>query len=119
MGSVGIGHIAVGLVVALAFLTVSCGGRVSRPIAATTPYDDQLSCDHLRAERQVNDARIADLNGERDHSAVTNVGWLVYLPLFMDVSKSEATEITAFQDRNTVLDGLIAKKCSPAAAKGD
>jgi hypothetical protein len=92
-----------------------CGGRVAHPVAATTPLDDQLSCDHLRSEREVNDARIADLRKEKRNSQDNDAGLILAAPLLLDVSDSEEKEIAAFQARNKVLDDLIAKKCTQSA----
>jgi hypothetical protein len=106
-------------------LLANCGGRVSHPVEAFTSYDDRLSCDQLRAERKVNDARIADLNDERRNSQNNNVGLVaaapltVALPMFVDVSNAEAKEITAFEARNQNLDALIAKKCEATSAAAD
>jgi hypothetical protein len=100
-------------------LLAACGGRVSRPVAATHPYDDQLSCDHLHAERTVNESRIADLRNERGDAISNNVGKLVatpMLPLFMDFSGVENKEVAALDERDKVLDTLIAAKCQPAKA---
>jgi hypothetical protein len=109
-----------GALVSVLFVSMTvlcgCGGRSSHPIEATNAYDSQLSCDHLRAERQVNDARIADLAGEKGGDANNNVGKVLEGPvgiLFLDLSDSEKQEITAFQTRNKVLDQLIAQKCPP------
>lgn len=98
----------------------SCGGREAHPVSATTPYDDQLTCDHLRAERKVNDQKVADLTGERQDEVNNNVGMVlaggIGGALMMDTSNAEATEIDAFRARNKVLDDLIAKKCAAAGA---
>jgi hypothetical protein len=97
-------------------LLAACGGRASHPVEAATPLDDRLSCDHLSAERRVNDARIADLKGEKNNAGVNNAGFLVFQPLFLDVSNSENKEIAAFQERNKVLDRLISERCAKASA---
>ena len=41
------------------------------------------------------------------------------LPVFLDLSESEKTEIAALQERNRVLDQLIAGKCPNPPATGD
>jgi hypothetical protein len=91
---------------------MSCGGRVGSPVAATTPYDDKLDCAHLQAEKSVNVARMADLLGERDNDVRNNLGMLLLNPLFLNLSDTEQKEITAFQARNQVLDGLITQRCA-------
>jgi hypothetical protein len=90
---------------------MSCGGRVGNPVPPTTPYDDKLDCAHLQAEKSVNTARAADLLGEGDSDVRNNLGFLLLDPLFLDLSNTEQKEITAFQARNQVLDGLIAQRC--------
>ena len=92
-------------------LLAACGGRVGHPVEAATPLDDRLGCDHLSAERRVNDARIADLKGEKNNAGVNNAAFLIWQPLFLDVSNSENKEIAAFQERNRVLDRFIAERC--------
>lgn len=93
----------------------SCGGRVARPVSATTPYDSQLTCEHITAERTVNDARIADLKGEEHDDIDNDVGFAIGMGLtgaiFLDTSDAEKSEIKALHARNAVLDDLMAKKC--------
>jgi len=79
-------------------------------------YDDRLSCDHLRAERSINDAKLADLVKERKNDNNNNVGIALMDPLFLDLSGSERTEADALTKRNAVLDGLIGQKCPATAA---
>jgi len=88
-----------------------CGGRVSHPVEAVTDHDDRLSCDQLRAERRVNDSRMADLRDEKQNAEMNNVGLVVVSPLFFDLSSSEGKEIVALAARNQTLDALIAKRC--------
>ena len=97
-------------------LLAGCGGRAAHPVAANNDYDDRLSCDHLRAEREVNDSKLADLTKERKNDNNNNVGLAVMDPLFLDLSGSERTEAEALTKRNAVLDGLIATKCPATAA---
>lgn len=96
----------------------SCGGRVARPVSATTPYDSQLTCEHITAERTVNDARIADLKGEEHDDIDNDVGFAIGMGLtgavFLATSDAEKSEIKALHARNAVLDDLMAKKCPSA-----
>lgn len=96
----------------------ACGGRTTNPVAATTPYDGQLTCEHVQAERGVNEARIADLKNEEQDDTRNNIAFLVTGgiggALAMDTSHSEETEIKALKARDDVLDGLIAEKCGSA-----
>lgn len=96
-----------------------CGGRVAHPVAITNNYDRQMTCDQLRAERGVNDSKLADLEKERTSDRVNNLGAVLatplMLPLALDLSSSESTEAEALTKRNAELDRLIAQKCLPAA----
>jgi hypothetical protein len=102
---------AVLAVPAILLLLGGCGGRAIRPAAITTSHDEQLSCDHLRAERTVNDKRILDLGNERGDGITNNIGFFIVSPLFMDVSGTESKEIAALQERNKTLERLAAGKC--------
>jgi hypothetical protein len=99
------------------FLLSGCGGRVSRPVAAHEPYDDQLDCAHLTAEKSVNTALARDLTGEQANDANNNLGQLLLNPLFLNLSGSEQRELEAFAAREKVLDQLIARKCPKTADK--
>lgn len=99
----------------LPVLTSACGGRVARPVKVTSPLDAQLTCAHIRAENDVNIARIQDLSGERGNAAANNVGAALFIPLFIDLSDSERQEMKALSDRNDVLRQLAQEKdCPPA-----
>ena len=89
----------------------ACGGRVSRPVASTEPYDSQLDCAHLTAEKSVNAARAADLTGEQNNDVRNNLGMLVLSPLFLNFTGSEQTELVAFAAREKTLNQLIAERC--------
>jgi len=97
-------------------LLSTCGGRVAHPVAINNDYDDRLTCDHLKAEREVNDSRLADLVKEGKHDDLNNAGMAVINPLFLDLHDSERKEADALTKRNAVLDGLIGKKCSGGTA---
>jgi hypothetical protein len=103
--------------VAFCFLLLAgCGGRAAHPVAINNDYDDRLTCDHLRAEREVNDSKLADLTKERKNGNNNNVGMAVLDPLFLDLSGAERKEAEALTKRNAVLDGMIANKCTLPAA---
>jgi hypothetical protein len=95
-------------------MLTACGGRAARPVAATNDYDDRLTCDQLRAERGVDDTKLADLTQERKHAENNNIGMVAVSPLFIDLSSTERKEADALAKRNAVLDDLIARKCSAA-----
>ena len=97
-------------------LLAGCGGRAAHPVAINNDYDDRLTCDHLRAEREVNDSKLADLTKERKNDNANNVGMAVAYPLFLDLSGAERKEAEALTKRNAVLDGMIANKCTLPAA---
>jgi len=102
---------------AVTLLVSGCGGRVARPVAATTPIDDKLNCNQVKAELRINQARISELGQEITTSHNNNTARLATAPislanpLFIDVSHSEQKEINALNQRDAVLDTLIAQKC--------
>ena len=102
----------------LCFLLLSgCGGRTAHPVAVNNDYDDRLTCDHLHAERGVNDSKLADLTKERKDANANNIGAAVLMgPLWLDLSGAERTEAEALTKRDAVLDALIAKKCTAGVA---
>ena len=88
----------------------SCGGRVARPVQQVNNYDAILSCDHLVSEYKVNIAKIEDITGERLDKTDDNVGWILVMPLFLDMSGSEKEEIEALVNRNQRLVDLARDK---------
>ncbi|HWK46111.1 MAG TPA: hypothetical protein VNT30_15425 [Stellaceae bacterium] len=90
---------------------------MARPIAATTPLDGQLTCNHLSAELRVNQARIVELGQEKTHSNNNNAALFaaapvaLALPIMIDVSHAEQKEIDALNKRDAVLQDLIAQRC--------
>ena len=99
-------------------MLASCGGRISRPVAATEPYDQRLDCDHLVAEKAVNAARARDLPGEQRNDVNNDVGFLLLSPLFLNLSGSEQTELEAFAAREKTLNALIAQRCPAPTVAG-
>jgi hypothetical protein len=103
---------ALALVMVVGAVT-ACGGRVANPVSAANPWDGQLDCVHLKAELDVNRARVADLAGEAKNSAANNVGLFLVNPLFLDLKDSEKAEIRAFAEREKTLKRLMDEKsCS-------
>ena len=88
----------------------ACGGRVARPVEEVNNFDALLSCDHLVSEYQVNLEKIGDITGERLDKTDDNVGWVLFMPLFLDLSGSEKKEIEALVGRNQRLAGLAKEK---------
>lgn len=88
----------------------ACGGRVARPVEEVNNFDDLLSCDHLVSEYQVNLEKIEDISGERIDKTDHNVGWILFMPLFLDLSGSEKREIEALSSRNQRLVDLAEEK---------
>jgi hypothetical protein len=78
----------------------ACGGRVARPVEESNDFDTLLTCDHLVAEYKVNLEKIEDISGERLDKTDDNVGWILFMPLFLDLSGSEKKEIEALITRN-------------------
>lgn len=100
---------AAGLALALGLLA-ACGGRIARPVEATTPLDGRLTCTHISEEIRVNNARTMDLGSEKDAQAGNNAGLILVAPMFVNLGDTEGTEIQALHARNQVLLDLGAKK---------
>jgi len=94
----------VGVVALVALVLAQCGGREARPVDARRALDAQLSCDHMKAEIEVNEARMEDLAAEAKASSDQNVGLLIVSPLFLDLSDVERQEIEALISRNRILE---------------
>lgn len=94
----------------------ACGGRVARPVAESTDLDAHLSCDHVESEYRVNLEKIQDLTGEKLGKTDDNIGWILFMPLFLDLSGAEKQEIEALVNRNDHLVELAEQKgCAPLA----
>lgn len=100
---------AAGLVLA-AGLLAGCGGRVARPVEAMTPLDGRLTCTHIVEEIRVNNARAADLAGEKDAQSGNNAGLILVAPMFINLDNTEGREVQALHARNQVLADLASKK---------
>ena len=91
----------------------ACAGRNASPVAIHNAYDEQLSCQQVRAEIAVNSEKIHKVEMERLNSRTRNyaVGAvsLVFWPaLFaLDVSRAERDEIGAMKARNENLDRML------------
>ncbi|MCP5371447.1 MAG: hypothetical protein H6907_06890 [Hyphomicrobiales bacterium] len=102
------------LATALALTVAGCGGRVARPVPATTAFDDQLTCAHIAAQIETGDARIADLGREAQNQSEQNVAKLLFVGvIWMNLNDSEKEEITALQARRARLQQLKAEKNCP------
>lgn len=102
----------------LIVLVSGCGARKAEPVQTTRTTDSILSCDHLRAERRVNDRRMAHLLTEKGAQEANNVGFLLLSPLFLDLSNTEKQEIRALQDRNHQLGLLMeARRCGEPSSR--
>ncbi len=94
-------------------LISGCGGRVADPVPVTKSNDDKLTCAHIKAEKEVNQARVLDLAQESEFSETNNIGLLLVSPLFLDLSDGIQSEIRALSDRNIQLEVLANGKGCP------
>lgn len=101
----------------------ACGGRVAKPVAVERPSDTALSCAHIKAEAEVNAARILDLLGEEEAASENNAALVLAAPLsiafpfMLDLGDAEQQEIRALEARTRRLDELGAAKDCPLSAK--
>ncbi|WAC48584.1 hypothetical protein OVA03_01210 [Asticcacaulis sp. SL142] len=102
------------IVLSAAVVLSGCGGRVAVPVQVFKDVDAQLTCDHLQAEYNNNIRRVGELTGESSDKVRDNIGLLLVSPLFLDLSGTQKTEVTALHERNKRLQGLSAQKqCAP------
>ncbi len=101
------------LVIFLLAFVAACGGRTANPVQEKRAIDASLSCDHLTAEKQVNEARMLDLAGEEGAKHERNAGMLFVSPLFLDLSDAEKRESDALIARNRHLNGEIERRGCP------
>jgi hypothetical protein len=101
-----------------ALLLAACGAREARPVAEISPVDNQLTCEHLQGEIQVNQLRMTELTGEADRRGRDSVGMVLAAGLvglaFADSGQTQRLEITALTQRNMRLSTLAAARDCPA-----
>lgn len=93
------------------FLSLAgCGGREVQAVRETSELDSVLSCAHIRGEISANQARMAELMGERDRgqrdSALRVLAGGPASLLFLDVGESQRIEHQALVSRNMRLASL-------------
>lgn len=93
----------------------SCGGRAAQPILQFNALDDVFSCEHLKAEFNVNKQKIAALNDEKEQRSLDNTTQLIFgSPLLLDLTSTLEKERAALQSRNAQVTKLgILKSCVP------
>ncbi|MDD9877859.1 MAG: hypothetical protein OXR84_10510 [Magnetovibrio sp.] len=95
----------------LAIAVGACGGRVARPVPATTPSDHLMTCTHIVAEYTTNLERATDIGREMKGQAGQNVGHFMLSGVFLlNLNDSEEQEIRALYARNQELRRLATKK---------
>lgn len=103
-------------VLAVAMTLSACGGRVARPVAVVNPFDDSLSCTHIRGEFDNNLKRLTELTGESEAKVADNIGFLLVSPFFLDLSQTQKDEVRAIDARNARLRELAeVRLCSLSA----
>ncbi len=93
-----------------AIMLVACGGRQANPVAVTNDYDALLSCDHLRAEYDVNKRKIDGLRDEQRLESRTASGKSAAAPFLNDFKQGQSKEIAALRHRNAALENLMAER---------
>lgn len=105
-------------IAALCVLAAGCGGRAANPVSETSSLDAQLSCDQIRAEREANDRRVAELDDEKRANDIRNATKVVTFPILggvttpltFDPSLAITEEKKAIATRNARLDQLAGEK---------
>jgi hypothetical protein len=103
------------LLVVVALMVVSCGGRNPNPVARYQLGDENRACEGLRMEVAHNEQEIIKLLPYEDATgknvALGVTGFFLIVPLFfMDFKDAEELEIKALRDRNVWLREVAHRK---------
>jgi len=102
----------------LALSVAACGGRAARPVAETSDLDARITCDGIRAEKEANVRRVAELADEKLANDIRNATKVVTFPLLggvttpltFDLSLAIDEERRAIAKRDLRLDQLAVDK---------
>lgn len=95
---------------------VGCAGRAPNPVVAIQPTDASLTCNDIKAEIFINNAKIENLAKEKGWKTTQNVAAGVagvFIPIIwfgMDFQGTQTIETQALQARQIRLANLVADK---------
>lgn len=93
----------------------ACGGRMANPVMQYNALDTAFSCEHFKAEFDLNKQKFNALHKEEEKRDLGNVAQLIIgSPLLLDLTKTIDKERTALQSRNEEIQRLgFVKNCAP------
>jgi len=93
----------------------ACGGRIAQPVLQFNQLDQAFSCEHLKAEFNLNKQKFKALDDEEEQRNINNTAQLFLgSPLLLDLTATLDQERAALQTRNAQIKKLgIAKGCLP------
>lgn len=95
----------IALILFFCIFVTACAGRVAQPVAETSPFDDRLSCAHIRGEMEQHLLRFAELRGESRMKVGYNALALTN-PILWDLSDTQRVEAEALRARLLRLEAL-------------
>lgn len=106
------------LVTFLGFALQACGGRAAHPVLQYNALDNAFSCEHLKAEFNLNKLKFSALDDEEEQRNRDNTTQLLLgSPLLLDFTSTLDQEREALLIRNSQIKKLgITKNCEPFGA---
>ncbi len=106
------------LITLMAVILQACGGRIAAPVLQYNALDQAFTCEHLKAEFNLNKQKFSALDKEEEQRNIDNTTQLFFgSPLLLDLTSTLDKERAALQNRNAQIKKLgVSKSCSPFEA---
>ncbi len=104
-----------GLITIMAISLQACGGRAAQPVLQYNALDQAFTCEHLKAEFNLNKRKFKALDDEEEQRNIDNTTQLFFgSPLLLDLTSTLDKERAALQTRNVEIKKLgTVKSCLP------
>jgi len=108
----------IGLITIMVVFLQACGGRMAQPVLQYNALDQAFTCDHLKAEFNLNKRKFNALDDEEEQRNIDNTTQLFFgSPLLLDLTSTLDKERAALQTRNVEIKKLgTVKSCLPFEA---
>lgn len=102
----------------MAIMLQACGGRAAHPVLQYNALDTAFTCEHLKAEFNLNKRKFNALDDEEEQRNIDNTTQLFFgSPLLLDLTSTLDKERAAIKTRNAQIKKLgIVKSCLPFEA---
>lgn len=99
----------------MAVILQACGGRMAVPVLQYNALDQAFTCEHLKAEFNLNKLKFKALDQEEEQRNMDNTTQLFLgSPLLLDLTSTLDKERAALQKRNAQIKKLgTGKNCLP------